>query len=555
MSITIKDSLTLEVVTPRLKAVFKGAALVSLTSATGRSLLQSAGGAGLGVTVSDAAPTPIGASEFAHVQVVKLGERVAHVYIDDDEGDACLKISVDDQDRLVLEPSAQTIRQGLGAVRLNLAGVAADLKLVAPFFQGCRVDLASPLAVGYWSWPQMWEAAIVILQGQGEGWSVHCEDRRCLPKGLAVIGESRTLGLDTQAMGPWSTNAAVGGLAWIIDCHQGDWQAPARQYHAWLREAYSLGRLAALRPSWAGDIRFGVQWCPMNPAILDALEQALPPARVLLHVPGWRADPYDVNYPEYNAAPAGKAFIEQATRRGFRVLPHFNYCAIDPNHPVFPRVLNYTVRDMHNKRLMGWRWKSGTCPPFPQGYGNIARHRDQKVMAYVHGGLSFWRRELTRRIAAAAADVGSCGAFVDQTLCTFNCDNALVENLTTTEGMLALTRDLCELDGRLAIGGEGRNEMNMQYQSFAQAHLYMSWFKNHPNFAELDPVPVCDVLLGDLCRTMGYNAIDGATPESQLRIDVHDKLGAIPSVTISTAAEIAAPNPTVKAMLAKAARG
>ena len=553
MPITVKDNIMLEVVTPRLKAVFNGATLVSLTSASGRNMLQSPGGAGLGITVSEAAPTPLGTSPFAQVQVVQLGQRVAHVNLEDDEGDACLKISIDAQDRLVLEPSAQLIRQGLGAVRLNLSGVAAGLKLVAPFFQGCRLELDHPLAVGYWTWPQMWEAALVILQGDGEGWSVHCEDRRSLPKGLAIIGESRTLGLDTQAIGPWHANAAVGGLAWIIDCHQGDWQAPARQYHDWLREAYSLGRMAELRPSWWGDIRFGVQWCPANIAVLDALERALPPARVLLHVPGWRSDPYDVNYPEYNAAPAAKAFIAEAVRRGFHPLPHFNYCAIDPNHPIFPRVLNYVLRDMHNKRLQGWRWKSGTCPPFPQGYGNIARHRGQNVMAYVHGGLSFWRREIARRIAAATTNLGTDGAFVDQTLCAWNCDNGLVENLTSIEGMLALTRDLSELDGKLAIGGEGRNEMNMQYQSFAQAHLYMSWFKNHPNFAELDPVPVGDVLYGDLCRTMGYNAIDGSTPESQLRIDVHDKLGAIPSVTIGSAAEIASPNPTVKQMLARAA--
>jgi hypothetical protein len=552
MALTIKDNVTLEVTTSRLTAVFQGATLVSLISSGGRPMLQSSGGAGLGITFSQGDPAPLGTGPFAQVQVVKLGERVAHVYIEDDEGDACLKISIDAQDRLVLEPSAQTLRQGLGAVRLNLSGVAAGLKLVAPFFQGCRQEVDHPLVVGYWSWPQMWEAALAILQGEGEGFSVHCEDRRCLPKGLAVIGESRTLGLDTQALGPWHDNATVGGIAWIIDCHQGDWQGPARQYRDWLAEAYSLDRLAALRPPWMGDIRLGVQWCPMAQAVLDALEAVLPPARVMLHVPSWRSDPYDVNYPEYNASPAGKAFIQQAVGRGFRVLPHFNYCAIDPNHPIFPRVTNYVLRDMHNQRLLGWRWKSGTCLPFPQGHGNITRHRGQNVMAYVHGGLSVWRRELARRIAAATDDLGTDGAFVDQTLCTCNCDNALVENITSVEGMVALMRDLCEVGGGLVLGGEGRNEMNMQYQAFAQAHLYMSWFTNHAKFAELDPVPVGDVLYGGLCRTMGYNALDGATPESQLRLDVHEKLGAIPSLTIRGAADIVTPNSAVQQMLARA---
>lgn len=58
--------------------------------------------------------------------------------------------------------------------------------------------------------------------------------------------------------------------------------------------------------------------------------------------------------------------------------------------------------------------------------------------------------------------------------CTWNLDNALIEDLTMTEGMVALTQELTELDGPPAVGGEGLNEMNMRYQTFAQAHLFDS---------------------------------------------------------------------------------
>jgi hypothetical protein len=53
---------------------------------------------------------------------VKLGERVAHVHVADENGDACLRLTVDERDRLVVEPSAHTIRRNLCAVVWTLPG-------------------------------------------------------------------------------------------------------------------------------------------------------------------------------------------------------------------------------------------------------------------------------------------------------------------------------------------------------------------------------------------------------------------------------------------------
>jgi hypothetical protein len=561
MPLRVVDAVTVEAKTPKLTAVFKGPRLVSLADASGRSLALHKGDDGppaLELLFADGKPQAVGEGPYARVHAAQISQSVAHIYVEDVEGDACLRLSTDPAGRLTVEPSAQTLRHGLGAVRWNVSGIAPGFKLVAPLFQGCRQDLEHCLVtIRRWEWPFTWEAALAILQGDGFGWSLCCHDRLSLPKALKVGHENdpRTLAFDTEALGPWDANTAVGSLGWVIDVYQGDWPVAAREYRHWLEATYDYASLRALRPQWAGDIRLALQWCPCDMAILEAAAKVVPPESILVHIPRWRSDAYDENYPEYVPSDEGRKFVREAVGRGFRILPHFNYFAIDPGHAIFSRVRDFVLRDVVTKRLMGWRWKDGGCPPFPQGHGMIDQLRREKVMTYLHAGSSTWRRELLRRASEALADLGAPAIFVDQTLCTFNLDNSLVENLTSTEGMLWLTRELCELDGRPAVGGEGRNEMCMQYQTFAQAHLFWSHHKSCPCFDELDPVPVGEVLYGDLCRTMGYTNLAGDTPQSQWRLTVHEKLGTIPSLAVKEARQIEEPTPGARRVLDRAASG
>ena len=164
-------------------------------------------------------------------------------------------------------------------------------------------------------------------------------------------------------------------------------------------------------------------------------------------------------------------------------------------------------------------------------------------MAYVHTGISAWRRLLVERIAAVLVQTGAPAAFVDQSFAAFNNDNALVEGLTTGEGTQALTRELSALDGPPAVGGEGLNEVSMRHQTFAQVHLYYSWHGTHPLLEKLNAVPVGHFLYGDLCRTMGYSNLKGDTPESMCRLRVHAALGALPTLTVRSAEEIEQPSP------------
>ncbi len=60
-------------------------------------------------------------------------------------------------------------------------------------------------------------------------------------------------------------------------------------------------------------------------------------------------------------------------------------------------------------------------------------------------------------------------------------------------------------------------------------------------------------LFGRLCRTIGYSGLGGRSAHEELRMRMHLEHGAIPTVTIRSAAEIENPNSAVKRMLELAA--
>jgi hypothetical protein len=541
MPITIRPQGFLDVHSHRLDALFHGASLLSLKNAAGRPLIErpgSGGPPGIELQFGGGSTVAIGTQDAPRIHAVRIGPDVVHLHIEDNEADACVRIAIDAGGRLLLEPSVHTLRPGLGVLRLNVAGISAGLKLVAPLYQGCSIDLESPLlAPDRYAWPHFWEAPLAVLQGAGGGWSVCCHDRLSRPKALGVghAADARTIGLETEAFGPWDRNASAGSLGWIVDVHEGEWSVPVMEYRRWLEQAWDFPGLIASRPDWVRDIRLTLQGCPPRVDILAAASRLIDPKHVLVETGGWRRDPFDVNYPEYVPSEAGREFLGGAVARGFRVMPYFNFHGCDPAHPFYASVRDFVTRDPSSRRILGWRHDGRQCRDFPQGQERLVRLKERTghtELAYVHPGSSVWRRELVRRIAESVREFGLSGVFVDQTLATGNVDNGLVENLSPTEGMVALTREICAIHPEMAVAGEGCNEMSMQYLAFAQAHLFKSWHSNHPHLGDLDPVPVGAILYGDVCRTMGYIDIMGGTPESAARLDLHEKLGALPSLTV-----------------------
>jgi hypothetical protein len=479
----------------------------------------------------------------------------AEIRFDSWDGDGVMQVAEDvETGDLIMEPSAYSSRPGVCACRWTLRGLRRDLELVAPLWQGMKVAVDDPInRNARRAWPIHWEAALAILQGSGGGLWVHARDDRYRYKALKFGGSNdpRALSFDTDAPGPVEGNLSAGGLAWRLNVHQGDWRRPAAAYRDWLWEAYGLMSARDRRPEWLWDVALAICWCPGDTALLDAVAGRVEPRRVLIHFPHWRKDRYDQNYPTYTPSPEARAFIAKGREMGFHIAPHFNAVDMDPQHPTYALFRDFQYRHVETGRIQGWAYGKGQYIEVPNSNAALLQGRPWNVMVKVHPGLAMWRSVLGEAIQEAARDLALHTVFVDVTLTSFNLRNCLADGMTPTEGMKRLIDHVAGLDGGLAVGGEGLNEITMQSLCFAQAHLY-GYSDQVEGIERTGGCPLNDFLFGSLCRTIGYSRLSGKTEAEVLRMRLHEEHGAIPTITVRTPDEILSPNPAVRAALERA---
>jgi hypothetical protein len=498
----------------------------------------------------------VGEQGFGKVTVRKLSENRADVVFHNWHGDGVLTISADPENGdLLIEPSAFSSRPGVRACRWVMKGIQPDLRLVAPFYQGVALELEDPLiANSNWEWPVDWAAGLAILQGRSGGCWVHARDTRYRYKRLQVgfKDDKRALGFDTEAYGAIDNNLASGGLVWRANVFDGDWKVPAGQYRSWLWDAFGLSREERRREEWIHGVEMAISWCPGDIAILEAIAARADPRKVLIHFPNWRTDAYDENYPTYIASDAARKFIARAHELGFHVMPHFNSMETDPNNAVYTALRDFGQRDVETRKLQGWSWVNRRAIGVPESNASRLEFRDKKVMVKIHPGLAMWRSTLCDRIAEAKRQLALREVFVDVAFVTRNLHNALVENLTSTEGMDRLLHQVGEIGDGLAVGAEGLNEINCQGLSFAQVHLFKSGQENIEGLERTGGCPLNNFLFGKLTRSFGYSGLSGKTPAEELRARIHEEHETLATITVRSASEIASPTQTVKRALERA---
>jgi len=544
---------TIDIETRTLTARLENGFLVSLKSrADGREHIEAPGaeGSALQLVYPGRGTIDVVGKLASTITTLQVSTTAAQFRLHGWDADGVMTVSEDEETGdLLVETSAYSSAPGVLACRWLMPGMATDLDLVAPFFQGVRLPLSDPLLQMRWPWPMFWEAGLAILQGKAGGFSIQCRDTHYRYKALNI--EGGRLGLDTEAYGPVEESRGAGGLVWRIGVHNGDWSVPACDYRTWLWDAYDLEKAERQRLPWVGDIRLALSWYGGDPNVLDALAERIDPKKVLIHYSQWRTDPYDENYPTYQASDDARAVIAKGREMGFHIMPHCNSVDMDPTHPVYNAIRDFQYRDVQTRTLHGWGWdnESGSALGVPNSYTALAQNRQRKVMVKVHPGLSMWRSLLGEHILSAVEDVGTDCVFIDVTLCSGNLSNCLVENTTSSEGMKELIGYIASLRGGLAVGGEGLNEITMQNLSFAQAHLFRSWQESIDGLERTGECALNSFLFGRLCRTFGYSGLSGGNEKEELRMRIHEKLGAIPTVVVSRAEQIRSPNRAVARVL------
>ena len=450
-------------------------------------------------------------------------------------GDGIILISEDiETGDLIVEPSAFSGQRGVRSVKWALPGIAKPMKIIAPIFQGIKMDLSDPLiSGGRYMWPISWEAGFAVLQDGNGGFWIHCEDSGYKYKTLNIAPGA--LAFETDAYGPIDNNTSAGGLAWRINVFSGDWHVPAARYKKWLYEAYNLDAQKKLRKDWIYDIKAAVSWFPADIKALDLLARHTDPSKVLLHIPNWRNYNYDENYPDYTPSEKARAFFEHGQNLGFHMMPHGNSVDMDPTHEAYQLIRDFEYTDIESKARHGWGWGENGYLGVPSSNLNLTKNRKNKVMIKVHPASRMWQSILREELQKAIEILKSDSVFIDVTLCSQNLHNCLTDSTTPTEGMNLLIKQIGSLFGGIPVGGEGLNEITFQGLSFAQAHLFNSHHSSAEGLERAGGIDLNDFIFGDLCKTIGYSGLSGKTENERLRMKIHEDHGAIPTLTCAIA--------------------
>lgn len=366
-------------------------------------------------------------------------------------------VVVADGDDAVIQGSASSAAAGVKGIALAIRGIPDDLDVILPACTGIVLTHESAPPAYRAPWPLQWEAGLVILQGDGEGFAVMADGDPIRFKEIEIVRRDGCwdVVLESHNDAPWDALTGHTTLPWRIVCYQGDWRVPADRYRAHLDAYHDLSAARAGEPEWIDDIRLCVTMSA-EPSLLEPLAARCDPTQTLLYIPTWRQDPYDRNYPDYTPATGFAAFIQRAHDLGFRVMPHFNYFGVDPLHPLYEEFGAHHLLDPETGAPMWWIWD---------------RVEPIIKFAYIHPGYKRWQAELVDRMATAWEELRFDAVHIDQTLVIPNHAGGLVDGVNAPQGALELHRALREALPQVALSGEGLNEVSFVYEAFAQRHV------------------------------------------------------------------------------------
>jgi hypothetical protein len=356
----------------------------------------------------------------------------------------------------------QSPEPGVAGVEWSVGPIPAEMNLIVPGWGGFRLTATSPVTAADLEYPMAWEAQLVIVEGQGRGFYVWADDTTGRYKRLRIRlkPDGWWLGFTTWNNAPFDDLTECQSVNWRIGVYEGDWRVPARRYREWAQA--NLPPVTDRQPAWVRDIRSVViLFSAPEAAILDTLAQRVAPRQTLVYVPNWRPDGYDRLYPNYEGVASFGPFVTHAHELGFRVMPHLNYFACDPQHPLYEQLKAYHVRDPWGTHEQQWfTWDDSSDPT------------NNRKLAYINPAYRPWRDLLIERIGKLQQTYGVDAVYLDQTLNIYNDHNGLCDGVTMLQGNLALGRELRAALPGLAVGGESLNEVTARYQDFCQRHAY-----------------------------------------------------------------------------------
>jgi hypothetical protein len=500
----------------------------------------------------DLDPTVRGGS----MEIYGVSETRADIYINSWFGSGIISVCEDvSSGDLIIEPSAFSSMPGVQSVRWDIAGICESAKMILPVFQGCVTSMDDPMIRGSrFQYPFRWESPFAVFHFQHGGMWVRTEDSSYLFRSISIGdgSEFNRIGLETETCGPIKNNLSAGSCAWRINVYRGESSVPIEHYRAFLYKKLDLDTREKQMPDWMRNVRLAYSWCPTDRNILTSLKKYIDPKKVIIHLPRWRNDGYDQNYPDYTPSAEAIAFFKEASEMGYHVSPHFNAFEIDPTRPEFELVRDFRYREADTGVAKGWAWDKSWYP-VPEDNLILRSSQRYNVMTKIHPGHAMWRYLLTKNISKAVQMLDTDIVFIDVTHGIFNLETEYVNNLTCGEGVVKLLRNIAEIKKVECVGGEGLNEVTVQGQYFAQGHAFSP--QNGAPKTTVDANKLCPVnatLYKDVCKLIGYHSHVNDREAMKLTFDLDCARGFLPTLIGIGSKDLESPDETVREILDRA---
>lgn len=384
-----------------------------------------------------------------------------------------------------------------------------------------------------------------LIQGKTGGLLIHADDNGTQFKALTVkhSNGSFKITIETIPQAPFDSRSTFESVHWNAVCYQGNWEQGALIYKEYVDKTFNLSVIDALKPSWANDIGLVVLTDIEDSSLLYELAATVEPTKTLLHIPGWRKQPYDLGYPDYTPNSNIQERIKLAKRLGFRVGLHFNMIGADDTSSEYQaKLIDAHSLDEFSKAPIYERYVAG---------GQTI------TIAQINQASRAWREMMVRKVREVVQHLEVDVIHLDQSLLCFNDGRGLIEGMTSMQGNVEMQKDLAEALPKVAFSGEGINEMNLRYASLLQMHVYglnsgdRSW--DIARFRQI--VPMAALIFGDAMSIYHYPAMPNPATAPDYFAAWHNagfRMGLIPTIMRMRGNQIDLPNAITKQILLEA---
>ena len=457
------------------------------------------------------------------------------------DGSVAIKVGMNADGSVSLTESVSKNQSGISGVSIGLQ-FSMDYDVILPAWGGVRLTKENPNAApfpndsprAYIEYPLEWDAQMFLIQGEKGGYLVYHDDDGSQFKRLWLSNDGTNFNftLETVPQAPFDNYTSFEAKPWVIVAYEGDWTNGLELYKSFADAKFNMDQINAQKPDWVDDIQ-GMVLADLDAGGIPALTELakhVDPSQVVVIVPGWRQDLYDVNYPNYTAKAGIKENIKKMQALGYKIFLHVNFIGCDDE------AVEYTQYGLANARYLEAYSKEPRLESWTSTYS--------VSFWMLNPANTTWQDLLVQRLKAVYDELGVDGFHLDQSLLCYNDGRGYVNGMTSMQGNVELQKKLAEALPNCAFSGEGTNEINCRYSSFLQRAPYginSSSMTAGWSDAKVEQIlPVDSYLWSGTTRLYHYPAMPPSGQEEAYLAwtKAGIRLGALPTLMRSSAYEL-----------------